>query len=231
MAKKLDLVDQVYGRLTVIEEADSHITPGGSKKTRWLCKCECGNTKEINQGDLRNGKTQSCGCLQKELSVKRKTTHGYSAGTTRDPTYTTWARMKARCNNPNEKGYSNYGGKDITYDPRWETFEGFLEDMDERPKGNYSIDRVDSNLGYFKDNCRWVSDESGIQPINKGLSSRNNSGVKGVYWNPRNKTWTATLNVNKKRVLNKSFKNIEDAIAAREAAEEKYHAPLLKKAS
>jgi len=64
--------------------------------------------------------------------------------------------MKNRCNNPNANGYKRYGGRGITYDERWSSFECFLMDMGMRPPMT-SLDRIDINVGYTKRNCRWSS--------------------------------------------------------------------------
>jgi hypothetical protein len=55
------LIGQKFGRLTVIERSGSR-----NKKAVWICKCDCGKTKRVPTGALRNGNTQSCGCIQKE---------------------------------------------------------------------------------------------------------------------------------------------------------------------
>ena len=65
--------------------------------------------------------------------------------------------MKQRCSNPKYKGSASYAGRGITYDSKWETFEGFLEDMGERPAIEYSLDRIDNNGNYCKDNCQWIT--------------------------------------------------------------------------
>ena len=60
-----NLIGRKFGRLTVVEELESH-TP----QRRWLCQCECGGTTEANSYTLNSGHTQSCGCLRSE-SVSR----------------------------------------------------------------------------------------------------------------------------------------------------------------
>lgn len=73
-------------------------------------------------------------------------------------THQTWSSMISRCQNKNDPSYANYGGRGITVCGAWESFENFLGDMGERPEGK-QLDRVDNNLGYFKENCRWVTAE------------------------------------------------------------------------
>lgn len=65
MPKKLNLLDQQYGRLKVIAPA-----PSQKGNSAWLCKCECGNQKIVSTRSLRSGNTRSCGCLHKEITSK-----------------------------------------------------------------------------------------------------------------------------------------------------------------
>lgn len=60
--KKIDLTSQIFGKLTVIKEAEPFVQPSGKKVTQWLCQCECGNNVVVRTGNLRNGHTTSCGC-------------------------------------------------------------------------------------------------------------------------------------------------------------------------
>ena len=71
MSKFKDLTGQRFGRLTVIERAEDRVTPSGSKKIRWLCRCDCGNTKIVCGSELNSGDTRSCGCLHKEQLSQR----------------------------------------------------------------------------------------------------------------------------------------------------------------
>lgn len=70
--------------------------------------------------------------------------------------YTSWHAMKQRCTNKNHKRYHNYGGRGITFDPRWARFNEFLKDMGECPEG-MTLDRRNNDGNYNKDNCRWLS--------------------------------------------------------------------------
>ncbi|WP_418133098.1 hypothetical protein ABL849_13690 [Variovorax sp. 375MFSha3.1] len=99
----------------------------------------------------------------------RNTKHGHAANGRMSPTYLSWVHMKTRCTNPNFNQYHRYGGRGITFDPRWAIFENFLADMGERPHGT-SLDRLDNDCSYHKDNCRWATQE---KQANNRSSNRN----------------------------------------------------------
>ena len=123
-------------------------------------RCKCGTEKWVNWQNVKQGKSFSCGCRRAEVSSKLNLTHGM----TKSKTYKIWSGMKRRCNNPNEKYYPHYGGRGIKVDPAWEaSFLQFLADMGECPDG-HSIERIDVNKGYSKDNCKWIPESE--QPRN-----------------------------------------------------------------
>lgn len=64
--------------------------------------------------------------------------------------------MKTRCDNPKSTQYPWYGGRGISYDPRWIEFRVFHEDMWVDWAEGLSIDRKDNELNYSKANCRWI---------------------------------------------------------------------------
>ena len=72
MPKLIDLTGQRFGRLTVIKRNDENL----NRKPAWVCKCDCGNIKIVRGTDLRQGKVQSCGCLQKEKLEQRNNNRG-----------------------------------------------------------------------------------------------------------------------------------------------------------
>lgn len=159
---KPNLIGLRFGRLFVIVKS----------RNRWQCVCDCGNPREVKGYELRSGHTQSCGCKHREDLSARARRHGYQ-GT---PTYISWQMLRKRCTNPADPSFHNYGGRGIGYDPAWDKFENFLEDMGERPAGT-SIDRIDNDAGYSKANCVWAT-RSEQQRNRRGLRMIEHSGKR-----------------------------------------------------
>lgn len=160
-----DMTGMVFGRLTVIERAPN--SPKGH--VYWRCLCSCGASHVAAGGNLRQGTIRSCGCFLKDrnsASMNKRWQNGEiepNPGTHLNArkgqhtgAYTSWCAMKKRCNNPNSHNYAYYGGRGITYDPRWESFENFLADMGDRPS-HLSLDRIDPDGNYGPGLCRWAT--------------------------------------------------------------------------
>lgn len=143
------------------------------------------------------------------------TTHGMS----KTSTYESWKSMIKRCTNSNHKDYRNYGGRGIKVCERWLKFENFFIDMGEKPKG-LSIDRINNNLGYFKDNCRYATWTE--QARNRRKCRDNTSGITGVCWNKRALKYKVYIQANYKNIHLGYFTNLQDAKQARINAEKKY---------
>lgn len=140
MPPKQNLLNQRFGKLSVIAEAET-----AKKVTYWACVCDCGKETTVRAYSLTSGHTASCGCMM----------HRPKHGLCGSPVWMSWQAMLSRCNDVRGKDYPRYGGRGITVCSSWSDFRNFLEDMGDRPP-KHSLDRIDNNLGYFKENCRWA---------------------------------------------------------------------------
>lgn len=140
---------KVFGRLSVIAR-DGYNSCG---KVMWKCVCVCGTYTSVCGGDLRNGRTRSCGCLQKSAQV----THGHSRRGNISREFRAWTAMIQRCENPRARSYAYYGGAGVKVCQRWRaSFEAFLADLGPKLAGN-TLGR-DMDLGHYDpENCQWMT--------------------------------------------------------------------------
>lgn len=155
-----NMTGKVFGKLLVVERMKNDNT--GS--AMWRCVCECGETRVVAGTGLRSGRNKSCGCSSPRFTSKRYLTHGMSGSRT----FKIWAGMHARCRPSTDKKLMRlYYERGIRVDERWNDFLNFVEDMGIAPDG-LSIDRIDVNNGYIKENCRWAT------PKQQGNNTRAN---------------------------------------------------------
>lgn len=133
--------------------------------TKWLCRCDCGNEKEINEHSIRYCQVLSCGCIRDaaaRVNGRKVQTHGHASGDykKRPAEYRAWHGMKIRCSRANVRNYKDYGGRGITVCDEWaNSFEAFLRDMGPKPvgAGRYTLERKDNSKGYMPGNCVWAT--------------------------------------------------------------------------
>jgi hypothetical protein len=147
MAKRLEIKEGTkIGKLTVLREGEKLRLPSGQLNRTIICKCECGNEKQIRLLHLIRGRISSCGCLG-----------GIHHGESKTRLYKLWRAIKYRCYiSPYFNGYID---KNITVCDDWQNnYLSFREwalnnGFDEK----LQIDRISNNLGYSPDNCRFVT--------------------------------------------------------------------------
>lgn len=147
-----DLTGLRFGRLLV--KSFSHYNQ--EHASCWNCVCDCGTKCTIRGYSLLRGKTQSCGCLNKE---KQKDFRGhYTHEMSKHPLYKVWKGMKKRCCNKNDKRYHRYGGRGIKICKEWEKPENFIAwGLQNGYKKGLSIDRIDNDGNYEPSNCRFIT--------------------------------------------------------------------------
>lgn len=161
--KLIDLTGQRFGKLTVLERAEDHVSPNGRRYPMWRCICDCGNETVVNGQSLRRGETKSCGCSRFIRTIHRG--HGSRL-------YKVWENMLTRCYNRNSPSYKNYGARGITVCDEWRyDFSAFRDWAistgydDTAPYGECTIERLDVFDGYCPENCAWKSMKE--QSLNK----------------------------------------------------------------
>jgi hypothetical protein len=145
-----------FGFLTVVSIESS-------KKCK--VKCDCGNQKIISIWEFNNCRHKSCGCKKSKLISSKLS----KISKNKMHLYNRWAGMMARCNNKNHNSYKNYGGRGITVSEKWKNFNSFFDDMGNTYKKGMSIDRIDNNLGYFKENCKWSTPSEQARNTRKNI--------------------------------------------------------------
>jgi hypothetical protein len=194
MPEKEDITEEIgkkYHLLTILKDLGTR-KYGGSKKciaTFVLVECECGRQFEVRLHSLRSNQTISCGCILRQayrkygLKIKK-----HHKSKTKD--HNRWWDMITRCHYKGSTAYKHYGNRGITVCKEWlESFDKFMEDMGLPPTEKHTIDRIDVNGNYCKENCRWATTKQ------QSTNRRNNNKIEYNGENLTLSEWSEKLNL------------------------------------
>lgn len=162
-----------------------YATKTSKRKFRFaLYKCSCGTEFKAQINSVKSGNAKSCGCLR-----------GANHSLSNHKLYSVWRDMISRTSNEKNSSYKYYGEIGISVCDEWKDVSRFINDMESSYIAGLSLDRINNDLGYCKENCRWTT--CSIQAQNTRLLAINNtSGYRGVsYCSDRDK-WAAAISVN-----------------------------------
>jgi len=128
----------------------------------WSCHCDCGTEAIVEQVVLVDGRSQSCGCLKRELAKQRLTQHGGTG----ERLHNIWMDMKRRCEKPGRRASKYYLGSGIKVCDEWQDYAKFREwAKNNGYKDDLSIERKDVSKNYEPSNCCWIP--RNMQPYNR----------------------------------------------------------------
>ena len=198
----------------LIEDLGMRYPTGKSKHKTRLGIYECQYCMQEFVGhtyNIKSGSAKSCGC-QKHKPREKSIKHGLRS----NRFYSTWRQMLQRCNNHADIGYIYYGARGITVCEEWLDIRNFV-DWAEKTYPNlegYTLDRIDVNMGYSPNNCRWA--DIITQNINQRMKKSNTSGYTGVSYHKTKNKWTANIGINNKLKHLGQFDSKEEAVQARD---------------
>lgn len=205
----LELTGQKFDRLLVVRRVG---TSKDGQKT-YLCQCDCGRKKIVKSGNLRSGKTKSCGCYNSDR-IKEQNKLNFKHGGSGSRLYGIWIDMRARCSYKKSINWHLYGGRGIIVCDAWQNDFSVFRDwaFNNGYKDGLQLDRIDNDGNYEPDNCKWSSrSEQGnnrrtcnyitINGVTKTISEWcDESGVKrSTAYNRIKRGWDGERAVTEKR--------------------------------
>lgn len=137
---------------------------------------------------------------------KKYARHGHTVNRKNSKTYMRWSAMIQRCVNKNNSRYSDYGGRGISVCKRWLSFANFLEDMGAARDG-MTIERIDNNKGYSKENCRWATQYEQQANTRKSVLITYNGETRHLQ------AWSRKLSINPRTISSRLKKGCTVEVA------------------
>ncbi len=223
---KEDLTGKVFGRLTVVKQAEDHVSPNGEHIAMWQCKCGCGNPNDIivaGSNLRRENGTRSCGCLVKELLKKYNKydlSGEYGVGWTTNTDKEFYFELEDYDKIKNICWYEHHSNSNFS------TLIGYDDVTNSKVKmhiylGYKNYDHIDRNeLNNLRSNLRPATHQENQQNRSKAIN--NTSGFIGVTWSKQRQKWIAQLSTDGVCYNLGGYININDAVRARLRAEKEY---------
>lgn len=230
--KKIDLTGKRYGYLTVIKPAESLVYPSGRKRTQYLCRCDCGNEVVLPSSNLKSGNTKSCGCKRYEMASKTQKSKrrnrydlsgDFGIGYTKNGTEFCFDKEDYEKIKPYKWNITSGGyiGTSVGYAKNKHLL--FLHRLIMDAEKGTMVDHIGgSNTKRDNRKCNLRLVTRSQNRMNTPLQKNNSSGHVGVYWIQNIQKWHALIGFEKKYINLGYYEKYEDAVKAREDAEEKY---------
>lgn len=211
----VDITGQIFYRWTVLKYDAERST----RKVYWICKCECGTIKSVAGTTLKQGTTKSCGCFNLEVSNSPRNEYGFYANNDKIGLsfLHRYNMMVARCYNPKNKKYPQYGGRGIKVCDRWlgesgfdnyykDKYESFLQHVQECGLSNTSLDRIEVMGNYTPENTRWATNKQ--QARNQRISAITENYDEHMKWKKKLKSLVKGAMLSNSKSMNPYFKEI-----------------------
>jgi hypothetical protein len=217
--RKFDLTGQRFGRMTVLKFAETR-----NRKNYWLCRCDCGNEKQVIDYALKSGDTQSCGCMGREhrkAAIVAKAQTAISIG--------------VRFGKLIIIGYDeSHKGRGIYCRCHCDCGNEIIVSLHALRRGNTSscgCGEAENKRKIYSHSEPYHIDGTNVSFIReKKPRSNNKSGHRGVYFLESRNQWIAKITLaGKNKVKYFSKDKLEDAIKWRQQMEERMFTPVIDK--